>query len=326
MEIGSFLELDLRSTGEFFSGSKDVARLNSARSGIFHALRLYGCSTIYLPFYLCPTVDRFLSGNGIEIRKYYINSQFEPQIENIKSGSAILIVNYFGILSKEFLSGLIKKYDNVILDNSASFYSEPFESCFNVYSTRKFFGVPDGCYVIGKNAGDFLDEYPQDYSSETSAFLLKRHEVGCSASYAERMRNEERIDASGILNMSLLTRTLLKGIDYGSVKGKRQENFKIACEMYRGINKIDPALYIDGNVVPLVYPLVYESGNLVDQLREKQIYTGRWWKSVLHEVPEHSYEAYLSKYMVPIPIDQRYDQTHLNYVFQEILRLLDIRV
>lgn len=325
MEIGSFLELDIRSTGEFFSGSKDVARLNSARSGIFHALRLYGCSTIYLPFYLCPTVERFLIRKGIEIRKYFINSQFEPQINNIESGSAILVVNYFGILSKAFLSGIIEKYNNVILDNSASFFSEPFEGCYNVYSARKFFGVPDGCYVIGADAGDSLDEYQQDYSSETSAFLLRRHEVGCSASYAERMKNEARVDASDILLMSGLTRKLLQAIDYKSVKSKRQENFKTACEIYRIINKIDPTLHIDGNVVPIVYPLVFEDDKLVDRLREKLIYTGRWWKSVLHEVPEQSFEAYLSKYMVPIPIDQRYDQTHLNYVFHEILKLLDIR-
>jgi hypothetical protein len=326
MEIGSFIELDLRITGEYYTGSKDIARLNSGRSGIYHALRLYNCSVIYLPFYLCPTVDRFLTGKGIEVRKYFINNQFEPQIDIIDPGSAILLVNYFGILSKEFLSGIIEKFDNVILDNSASFFSEPFEGCFNVYSTRKFFGVPDGCYVIGKNAGDFLDGYAQDHSSETSAFLLRRHEVGCSVSYTERMRNEERIDNSDILNMSVLTRKLLSGIDYEIINSRRQENFKYACGLYREINLINPEFQVNEYLVPMVYPLVFEYDKLVDLLREKQIYTGRWWKSVLQEVPEHSFEAYLSKYMVPIPIDQRYDQTDLNYVFQEILRLLDIRV
>ncbi len=322
MEIGSFLELDLRSTGEYFSGSKDVARLNSARSGIFHALRLYGCSTIYLPFYLCPTVERFLTRKGISIRKYFINSRFEPQIDIVESGSAVLVVNYFGILSKTFLSRIIEKYNNVILDNSASFYSEPFEGCYNVYSARKFFGVPDGCYVIGANAGDSLDEYQQDYSSETSAFLLRRHEVGCSASYAERMKNEARVDASDILLMSGLTRKLLQAIDYESVKSKRQENFKTACEIYGIINKIDPTLHIDGNVVPIVYPLVFEDDKLVDRLREKQIYTGRWWKSVIKQVPENYFEAYLSGFMIPVPIDQRYGRRELEYVSKNIFDLL----
>lgn len=321
MEIGSFLELDLRITGEHYTGSEDVTRLNSARSGIYHALRLYGCSVIYLPFYLCPTVDRFLTGKGVVIKKYYINNQFEPQIDQIEPGAAILIVNYFGILSNSFLSKIIEKFDKVIIDNCPSFFSEPIEGCYSVYSARKFFGVPDGCYVIGKNAGKFTDGYQQDYSSETSEFLLKRHEIGCNASYAERMKNEERIDASDILKMSSLTRILLSGIDYESIKFKRQENFRFACEMYSKINQIDPEIHIGENSSPMVYPLVIEDANLVDRLREKQIYTGRWWKQVLNEVPENSFEAWMSKFMVPVAIDQRYGKTELNYVFHEICNI-----
>jgi hypothetical protein len=321
MEIGSFLELDLKTNGEHYSGSGNVARLNSARSGIFHALRLYGCSVIYLPYYLCPSVGVFLSRKGIGIQKYFINHQFEPQIDHIESEAAILIVNYFGILSNGFLSKILKKYDKVIIDNCPSFYSEPIEGGYSVYSTRKFFGVPDGCYVIGKDAGKFTEEYQQDHSSETSAFLLKRHEVGCNASYAERMKNEERIDASDILIMSVLTRTLLKGIDYEGIKKKRQENFKLACELYREINLIDPEIHIDENSTPMVYPLVIEDAKLVDRLREKQIYTGRWWKHVLNEVPENSFEAWMSKYMVPVPIDQRYGNRELEYVSRNIFDL-----
>lgn len=322
MEIGSFLELDLRSNGEYYSGSEDIARLNSARSGIFHSLRICGCSVIYLPFYLCPSVGMFLSRKGVEIKKYFINDQFEPQIDHIENGAAILIVNYFGILSNSFLSKIINKYDKVIIDNCPSFYSEPIEGGYSVYSTRKFFGVPDGCYVIGKDAGKFTDEYQQDHSSETSAFLLKRHEVGCNASYAERMKNEERIDASDILNMSGLTRALLSGIDYENIKTKRRENFRFACEIYRAINLIDPETHIDDNSSPMVYPLVIENAELVDWLREKQIYTGRWWKHVLNEVPEKSFEVLMSKFMVPVPIDQRYGKSDLIYVKNEVVRIL----
>jgi hypothetical protein len=263
----------------------------------------------------------FLSRKGIGIQKYFINHQFEPQIDHIESEAAILIVNYFGILSNGFLSKILKKYDKVIIDNCPSFYSEPIEGGYSVYSTRKFFGVPDGCYVIGKDAGKFTEEYQQDHSSETSAFLLKRHEVGCNASYAERMKNEERIDASDILIMSVLTRTLLKGIDYEGIKKKRQENFKLACELYREINLIDPEIHIDENSTPMVYPLVIEDAKLVDRLREKQIYTGRWWKHVLNEVPENSFEAWMSKYMVPVPIDQRYGNRELEYVSRNIFDL-----
>ncbi len=322
MEIGSFLELDIKQSGEFYSGSENIARLNSARSGIYHALRLYGCSIIYLPHYLCPSVNLFLSRKGIEIRRYHINNQFEPQIDFSEEGAAVLIVNYFGILSASKLLSLVRKFERVIIDNCPSFYTEPVEGCYSVYSTRKFFGVPDGCYVIGANAERFTEEYSHDYSSDTASFLLRRHEIGCSASYAGRMKNEERIDNSDILNMSELTSVLLKGIDYESIKMKRRENFRLACDLYRKINLIDPEIYTDKNSTPMVYPLVIKDEGFVDKLREKQIYTGRWWKSVLNEVAESSFEAFLSRYMIPVPIDQRYNEREINYVSEEVFRIL----
>jgi hypothetical protein len=51
MEIGSFIELDLPNTGEYnlVDSELDIARLNAARAGVFHALQLYGTNEIYLP-------------------------------------------------------------------------------------------------------------------------------------------------------------------------------------------------------------------------------------------------------------------------------------
>jgi len=60
MEIGSFIELDLNDSGEYHSGDLNRARLNAARAGIYHSCRLYHCSTVYIPYYLCPTVKAFL--------------------------------------------------------------------------------------------------------------------------------------------------------------------------------------------------------------------------------------------------------------------------
>ena len=135
------------------------------------------------------------------------------------------------------------------------------------------------------------------------------------------MKNEERIDASDILNMSELTRVLLSGIDYESIKSKRRENFRIACDLYRKINIIDPEIFTDKNSTPMVYPLVIKDEGFVDKLREKKIYTGRWWKSVMNEVDESSFEAFMSRYMIPVPIDQRYTEKEITYVSKEVFRI-----
>ncbi len=313
-EIGSFIELDLRNTGEYYEGEDNIARLNSARAGIYHACRLLKCKSVCIPYYLCQTVKTFLHKKGIEVKSYFINDEFEPVDLRQTYNQAVLLVNYFGIMSPEKIRTLANRFKNVIIDNSASFYSDPVEGCYNVYSPRKFFGVPDGCYVVGKGASELTNTYEQDFSSDTSAFLLKRIEYGSSLVYSERMKNEERIDRSDTLIMSALTRALLKNIDYLQIKTKRKENFYLAHDLYKEINLIDPSHLYHTVCTPMVYPLVLEDIDLTEKLKRRNIYVGRLWKHVLKEVPDPSFEAMLSKYLVPIPIDQRYCGQEMIYI------------
>jgi hypothetical protein len=316
MEIGSFISLDLSDSGEYFLSKKTIARLNSARAGIFHACRLYKCESIYIPYYLCPSVKKFLSENSINVKQYFINEKFEPLIFDQKKGHAFLLVNYFGILSVKRMKKLADQFSNVIIDNSAAFYCDPVEGYYNVYSPRKFFGVPDGCYVIGNRANRFTDQYGQDFSSATASFLLKRIEFSLQDTYEERMKNEERINKSGILRMSRLTRTLLNNIDYSNLKQKRIKNFSYADKLLKGINKINATTYIDEDSAPMVYPLVIENSELNNKLKNNHIYTGRWWNHVLSEVPDSTFEAWLSKYMIPAPIDHRYGKKEIKFIQQ----------
>ncbi len=325
MEYGSFLELDLRDTGEYFDGIKDIARLNSGRSGILHALRVLDCSGVYLPFYICPSVKGFLESHGIKINYYSIDSGFKPLLAEVDNKTAVVIVNYFGILSERWLKETAACYTNVIIDNCAGFFSKVLPDNINVYSCRKFFGVPDGAYVIGPNADSGIGTYSRDLSSATAQFLLKRHELGCSKVYKERMLNEERIDKSGLLRMSTLTQKLLKAIDYDQVKSRRKQNFKYAHSLFAGYNLLGPALLMDEDCIPMVYPLLVKDKDLVEEFKKRNIYTGRWWVSVIQQVEPGSFEASLSNYMVPLPIDQRYGEEEINYyykVFKEIIKAI----
>ena len=113
IEIGSFLELDLKRGSEYYSDESNIARLNTGRSGIIHSLQLLHCKTIYLPYYLCPDVRTFISRFNITIKYYNISPDFEPLLENNEEDSAILIVNYFGLLPESKLKNLKLKYSNL---------------------------------------------------------------------------------------------------------------------------------------------------------------------------------------------------------------------
>lgn len=313
-EIGSFIELEFKKGKEYFKKGH-IARLNSGRSGIFHSARVLGCDTVYVPYYQCETVRNFLIKKGIKVKYYHIDRSFSPIDLNPSEDEAVIIVNYYGIMSKSRLKALAKNYKNVIIDNSQAFFSPPIKGALCVYSARKFIGVSDGAYVVGDNA-DSINDYADDFSSDTADFLLKRIEYGLEgAAYEARTKNEERIDNSDILNMSRLTRTILDSYDYEANKKKRIENFAYAARLFKDINEIDPLDYFDKSCVPMVYPLVVQNDELMGFLQKNKIFQGRWWKYVLSEVKEDTFEYYLSRYIVPITIDQRYDKKEIELTY-----------
>ena len=60
----------------------------------------------------------------------------------------ILWTNYYGNARDNEIKNVSEKYPNLIIDNCHAFFSKPIEGKFNCYSTRKFFGVSDGGYLV----------------------------------------------------------------------------------------------------------------------------------------------------------------------------------
>lgn len=317
MEIGSFIELQFPKGKEYYNNVTDVARLNTGRAAIWHAFKTLKCETLWLPHYQCETVRDFLCKKGVKLKYYSIDKDFNPSDLLPMENEAVLFVNYFGIMSYSRMSSLAERYSNVIIDNSQAFFAPPIEGCMNVYSCRKFIGVPDGAYVIGKDAHIGTDLYAQGYSSDTSLFMLQRIEYGCEGkAYISRQGNEERIDNEDCLKMSKLTRTILDGTDYEFVIKKRKENFAYAQGLFDDINLLDTSRYYDEGTVPMVYPFLIEDSSLLERLLRAKHFQGHWWHYITEEMPESSFEYYLSAYMVPITIDQRYGKEEIKKIFE----------
>ena len=321
-EIGSFIELELPKGQEIYNG-ENVVRLNTGRAAIWHAFRLTGAKTIWLPYYQCATVREFLMRKNCQIKYYHIDSSFNPIDIEQEEDEAVVFVNYYGIMSYERMKYLSSFYHNVIIDNSQAFFCEPIKNAYNVYSARKFVGVADGSYVVGPDVSRFYDEYEQGYSSDTASFLFKRIEYGCAGKgYESRQVNEARIDAEDIMKMSSLTHAMLDGADYNQNKSKRKANFMYAHSLLKDINCINPLLYFDDTTVPMVYPLVVESNELLPALLDAKHFQGHWWKYITEELPDNTFEHWLSLNVIPITIDQRYGKQEIDYVYSVIAKTL----
>lgn len=320
-EYGSFLELDLRSGREYHCGN-NVIRLNTARCGIYYALRVLGLKKVMMPFYQCDCVRNYLMANGIEVSYYSIDQNLLPVLPRPpESDTALLMVNYFGILPAKMFCDYAAQYRNLIVDHAQAFYDRPVDGALNVYSARKFFGVPDGSYVVGPGVGENSDGIcdfiiPEDSSADTALFLLKRIESGCEAAYGLRLQNEKRLDASGLRRMSLLTRRLLINVDYDFIRMRRIKNYALCRALYHDINLLAPDLLNCGEkCVPMVYPLVIRDEAILDYLHRNKVFTGRWWSYLTNEVPQDSMEMFLSRYLLPLPIDQRMESEDIRHIY-----------
>lgn len=319
MEIGSFLELQLPKGRELYNQTTDIARLNTGRMAIWHAFRITECKRMWIPIYQCDSIRETLLKKGVEICYYHQDRDFNPMDIDAKNDDAVLLVNYYGIMSSERMAELAKPYKHVIIDCAQAFFCKPVEGVIMVYSCRKFVGAPDGAYVVGMNAHKFADEYPQCFSSDTAAFLLKRIEYGCEGKgYEARSLNENRIDEEDCMKMSVLTRVLMDAEDYKNNKRKRRENFAYAHQCLGNINKIDPTRYMDEETVPMVYPLVVEEDECIDRLFKAKHFQGHWWSYICEEQPEDSFEYWISRYVIPITIDQRYGREEIDYLVKVI--------
>ncbi len=314
-EIGSFIELELPKGLEFYTGERNVARLNNGRAAIWHAFVLTGAKAIWIPYYQCESVREFLQRKKCVIKYYHQDKNFNPIDLNAKEDEAVLLVNYYGIMSRERMRILSIGYPHVIIDNCQAFFCKPLTNVLNVYSARKFMGVADGAYVIGKNAHHYVSDYPQCYSSDTAAFLLKRIDYGCEGKgYEARTLNENRVDTEDVMKMSKLTRTMLDAADYHDIIEKRRKNFDIACNLFADINLWDPTRFYDSETVPMVYPLVVEDDGVLSKMLNAKHFQGHWWKYITEELPENTFEYWMSRYMIPITIDQRYGVEDLEYI------------
>ena len=69
----------------------------------------------------------------------------------------------------------------------------------------------------------------------------------------------------------------------------------------------------------MVYPLVVEDDTLIQKLFVAKHFQGHWWSYICDGHPEESFEHWISRYVIPITIDQRYGKEELEYLASVIL-------
>ena len=301
-EIGGYFGLELN---QQYNNIKNAVALNSARNCLRYVIKAYNITEIHLPQYTCPVVWQAVQKEGCKIKFYHIDKNFMPICE-FKEDDYIVYTNYFGVCTNN-VKILSKKYKNLIVDNAQSFYTPRYGlASFN--SIRKFFGVSDGALLYCDKR--LNTEFEQDTSYQRFSHLLKRIDISAKFGYNDFVTNDDSLINDNIKTISKLTKEIFNSIDTEEARKKRIENYNYLSDKLTEINELNLSP-IDA---PMVYPLLIKQGGLREKLIKNNIYVAQYWSPVNSD----SLESELQQYLLPLPIDQRYDINDMKKIIEVI--------
>lgn len=302
-EIGGYIELDTYHLPMLHEGA---VALNCGRNALAYVLRAKHIQKIKIPYFLCDSVSNVCIREKVEISYYHVGLDFKPTTIDLKNDEWLYIVNYYGQITNEEIKQYAHDYQRIILDQSQAYFQMPIEGIDTLYTCRKWFGVADGAFLY--TDAILNEELPLDKSHDRMHFLLGRYEGNASDFYKEYSDNNSFFASEPIKRMSKLTGNLLHGIDYASVEKRRIRNYEYLHSRLSVLNRLQ---LVSGC---FMYPLMIENGARIRREMQKQkIYIPLLWPSVLGTTTK-GIEYEMAENILPIPVDQRYDITDMEYI------------
>lgn len=316
-EIGGYFELELPYQNGDFIHSK-CHLVNSGRHALEYILRSLGerVGKVWLPYYTCEVVLQPIERLGIEYEFYHINEQFEIiNLPSLKNREFIIANNYFGIKDK-YIKELYHSYgDRLIIDNAQAWYAPELPDVNSFYSPRKFVGIPDG--GVACVCKDIFLNLNLDKSYERFSHLIKRIDAGATIGYDDFRINSSILNDEPLKSMSLLTKRILSSIDFESAKYIRRSNYEYLAQNLDCTNLLNLPDQISF-ACPMVYPYYSEDITLRQRLINHKIFVATYWPNVLQKCKPETLEHKLAMNIIPIPIDQRYDQMDMDIILSVI--------
>jgi hypothetical protein len=318
--IGGFFELEFNRGTTLYPQAQGF---NSARFALQALLQASSIKRLFLPDYTCSTMHEAALRSGVEVVRYQVDEQLQPiELPALNADESLQYVNYFGLKDDYIREQLWPAVSGrLILDNAQSLFSAPLDGVPTLYSPRKFVGVPDGGWLLSGPA--HLSPLEPGSSKGRTRALVGRLEGGPEPFYGTFVEVEHSIRDEGVRGMSALTARLLDGLDYPLIQARRQANFATLRNRLDGING-----YADFAQVrtPMIYPLLLTSAQQAQQVRsalqQQRIYVATYWRELLEDPATGSAARRWTECMLPLPIDQRYDDGDMERVANAVLQAL----
>lgn len=276
---------------------------------------------VWIPYYTCNIVLDTLKKLRIRYEFYHINYDLEVvELPRLRENEYLVYVNYFGIMDR-YVDFLAEIYGaQLIIDNAQAFFACPHKDCYQIYSPRKFVGVPDGGVALSPVGLD-ISYLQSGKSYDICQHLLMRSEGLVLEGYDYFKNNEKTLGFESLKKMSTITQKILHSLDYESIISIRRHNYKYLDSHLHASNGLKKLLYrrnIEECECPMIYPYYTDDLHLRERLIRQHIFVAQYWPNVFEWCSINDIEYSLCQHIIPLPIDQRYNKDDMNKIINMI--------
>ena len=295
-----------------------------------------------LPAYLCETALQPLRSEGVRFDFYAVGADLQPRLDELEravereSPAAVLVVDYFGFppLEADRLRAL--RETCVVVEDCVhgSLLELPDHAGGRVGDVaftafRKYVAVPDGGVLLGVDGEPLPPADGEHVRSRLLGQLLRGAAIAGDVPYAEAEpiflslleSGETALDALPPAATSTLSQRLLARHDLGAAARRRRANFRALLEALPDC--VTPLFSeLPPGVSPLLLPVRVAAGArdaLRSALIRRRVYCPVHWP-LPEEIDEQRFPAEhrLSREILGLPIDQRYDGADMERLAREL--------
>lgn len=322
-EIGGYFGLAMP---EYALPFGQVLTYQSARAACHAVLQASGLKRVFIPSYVCDSIVLAARNAGLETHLYKLDEAFLPKglPAHLPQDTGVIYVNYFG-LSQHLIQQVLDMFpaSKVLIDQSQALFAPECGALAEIYSPRKFVGLPDGGFARTTLP---IEPPPEvdDGSIDRLRHLYRRFAYSARDGYADF--NTARLSLSDTTPkaMSRLTGRMLHTVDWQDTAQKRHALYNQMANLLGASNNM-PWQLQEGDA-PLCYPYT-RIGIDMAPIRQRladdyDIFTATYWPDVVVRAEIESTEEMMTKSTLFLPVDQRMTPEQITYVSDTVLTLL----
>jgi hypothetical protein len=344
--IGGAFELDAAALLDLDAsahGLPDGQSVTSGRTALaLLAERFPG--TWLLPAYICETALQPFRRADVELDFYSVGDDLSPRLDELErraesdAPAVVLVVDYFGFPPRDAdrlraLRGACTVVEDCVHGSLLELTDHAAGAIGDVAFTtfRKYLPVPDGGLVLGVEPRELPPAEGAHVRTRLLGQLLRGAAIAGEVRYddAEPIfldlleAGESALDEVPLAATSSVSERLLAKHDLAEVAERRRSNFRALLEAIGDSEVVTPIFdELPPGVSPLVLPVRVGAGAR-DSLRKtligRRVYCPVHWE-LPEEIDEGRFpeEHRLSREILGLPIDQRYDAGDMERLAAEI--------